>query len=72
MGQLLLDYVRRDSEEFRAALADGHAVINCCSCGMYIDLGVIPKEDFQRMEKVGVKCGDCVTSAVIDYEEGDC
>lgn len=45
--------------------------LKCATCDLWIDLGEIPEEDFERMQKIGVKCGDCVTSAVIDYEEGE-
>jgi hypothetical protein len=53
-----------------AAVALGRK-LRCCSCGLWVHLGNIPDADFERMKRIGVKCGDCVTSAVIDYEEGD-
>ncbi len=45
--------------------------LKCCACGLVVDLGDIPDADFERMRKIGIKCGDCVTAAVIEYEEED-
>ena len=45
--------------------------LKCIDCGLWVDLSDIPEEDFQRNKAVGIRCGDCVTNAVIDYEEGD-
>ena len=45
--------------------------LRCCICKLWVDLGVISDEDFERIVKIGAKCGDCVTAAVIDYEEED-
>lgn len=45
--------------------------LKCATCPLWVNLGDIPEADFQRMKKIGVKCGDCVTASVIEYEEED-
>jgi hypothetical protein len=45
--------------------------LRCCTCGLWIDMPDASNDDLSRMTRVGVKCGDCVTAAIIDYEEGD-
>lgn len=43
--------------------------LKCATCDLWVNLGVISDEDFKRMQRIGVKCGDCVTAAVLDYED---
>jgi hypothetical protein len=50
--------------------------LKCCTCDLWIELETIrgytvTDADFERMKRIGVKCGDCVTAAIIDEEEGD-
>lgn len=45
--------------------------LKCATCDVWVDLGNIPDADFERMQKIGVKCGDCVSAAIIDFEEGE-
>lgn len=44
-------------------------MLRCVSCREWIYVGNVPDADFERMLKIGVRCGDCVTNSVADYEE---
>ena len=50
-------------------MSDG-VKLRCCRCRRWIGLGDIPEADFERMKKIGVKCGDCVDDDVAEDEEG--
>jgi hypothetical protein len=46
--------------------------LQCCSCGLWFDVGDVSDADFEEMQRVHFfKCNDCVSRAVIDYEEDE-
>ena len=46
--------------------------LKCCSCGLWFDVGDVPDADFEEMQRVHFfKCNDCVSRAVVDYEEDE-